>query len=217
MRIHLLLFFILFSLTSQSQTIQTIDSLNNEICQSLAENKILNDEIRLHSINKSHVMPFLAKFKDTIAQRKAFEKMIYRLQKNCNEFNALFPKDSIQNDWGMQNEKPIGHVSKEQCNTFDESKKFHYWEERGKKVEVTINGNLWIEKFGDNTFSKLLYRKRSNCEFELEFIESNNLSRKNLSVKGDKYRYKIYDEEENIYSVYSKNKETYYTFKLIKE
>ncbi|GAA3734370.1 hypothetical protein GCM10022422_16590 [Flavobacterium ginsengisoli] len=217
MRIHLLLFFILFSFTCQSQTIQTVDSLNNEICKSLIQNRILNDEIRLNSINKSHVMPFLAKFKDTIAQREAFEKMIYRLQKNCNEFNAIFPKDSTQNGWGMQNEKPLDHISKEQCNSFDECKKFYYWEEREKKVEVTINGNFWIEKFSDNTFSKLFYKKRGNCEFELEFIESNNLSRKNLSVKGDKYRYKIYDEAKNVYSVYSKNKETYYTFKLIKE
>lgn len=217
MRIPLLLFFIFLSFTIQSQTIQTIDSLNKEICKSLAQNKTLNDEIRLNTIDKSHVMPFLAKFKDPLAQREAFEKLIFRLQKNCNEFNAIFPKDSTENVWGMQDEKPLDHVSKEQCNNFDESKKFHYWEEKGKKVEVTINGNLWIEKFGDDTFSKLFYRKRNNCEFELEFIESNNLSRKNLSVKGDKYRYRIYDEEKNIYSVYSKNKETYYTFKIIKE
>ncbi|WET03872.1 hypothetical protein [Flavobacterium sp. YJ01] len=177
----------------------------------------MHNEIRLNTINKSHIMPFLAKFGDSISQRKAFEKMIYRLQKNCNEFNALFPKKPTENGWGMQENQPVENITRKQCDSFQENSKYYYWESTGDKVEVTIDGKYWIEKFSDNTFSKLFYRNKSNCEFELEFIESNNLSRKNLSTKGDKYRYKIYDEKNNTYSVYLKNQETYYTFKLIKE
>ncbi|MFH6989796.1 hypothetical protein ACHRVW_18805 [Flavobacterium collinsii] len=213
-----LLFILLLCINfSRSQSIKSVDSLTIEICKSLVQNKVLDNEIRINTINNAHIAPYLAKFKDSIAQRRAFEQLFYRLHKNCNEFVALFPNESEKSSWSMQNEKPLDEISKEECNRFDESSKYYYLEHGGAKVEVTLIDNLWIEKFADNTFSKLHYRKKGNCGFELEFIESNNLARKNLSIKGDKYLYHLYKEENGTYGMYLKNKETYYTFTVIKQ
>lgn len=217
MKKNILFVFLFVYHFSNSQTIQSVDSLTVEICKSLIQNKNLNNEIRVNTINNSHITPYLTRFKDSLVQKKAFELIFYRLQKNCNEFVALFPNKSEVSSWSMQEEKPVEKISKERCNHFNTIKKYYYFENDGNKVEVTLNNNLWTEKFSDNTFSKLHYRKKSNCEFELEFIESDNISRRNLSIKGDKYLYKIYDEEDETYSIYTKNKETYYTFKIVKQ
>lgn len=213
------LFFILFFYTSisKSQSIQSVDSLNIEICKSLIQNKNLNNEIRTNTMEKSHIFPYLSRFNDTIIQKKIFTQIYYRLLKNCDEFKTLFPAEPFSNGYGEQNTEPIINISKEQCNHFDKISKYYYFENDGKKVEVTLSDDLWIEKFEDNTYSKLYYRKKSNCQFELEFIESNNFSRGNLSVKGEKYLYKIFNEENETYSVYMKNKETYYTFKIMRQ
>lgn len=217
MKKHLFLILIFCFNLSPAQSIKSVDSLNIEICKSLVQNKDLNNEIRVNTINNSHITPYLTKLKDSIVQKKTFELIFYRLQKNCNEFVALFPNKAKESSWSMQNEEPLEKISKERCNHFDKISKYYYFENDGNKVEVTLSDNLWIEKFSDNTFSKLHYRKKGNCQFELEFIESNNISRGNLSIKGDKYLYKLYDEENETYSVYTKNAETYYTFKIVKQ
>jgi hypothetical protein len=202
---------------SNSQSVQSVDSLTTEICKSLIQNKNLNDEIRINTINNAHITPYLVKIKDSLIQKKTFELLFFRLQKNCNEFVALFPHKAKESSWSMEYEKPIEKITKEECNHFKTISKYYYFENDGNKVEVTLSDHLWVEKFFDGTFSKLNFRKKGNCEFELEFIESNNISRKNLSVKGDKYLYKLYDEENETYSVYTQNKETYYTFKILKQ
>lgn len=217
MKKYFLITLILFSYFLQAQSIKVIDSLNVEICKSLVQNKNLNNEIRIKTITNLHILPYLSRFKDTIVQKQAFAQIFYRLHKNCNQFVALFPDKSDESSWGIQYEKPTETISKEQCIDFNTFSNYYYIENDGNKVEVTLKDHLWIEKFSDNTFSKLHYRKKGNCEFELEFIESNNLSRKNMSIKGDKYLYKLYHAEDETYSIYMKNNETYYTFKVIKQ
>lgn len=217
MKKYILLILFSYSLFCNSQSIKSVDSLNIEICKSLVQNKNLDNEIRMNTMEKSYIFPYLLRFNDTIIQKKIFTQIYYRLLKNCDEFRNLFPAEPFSNGYGEQNKEPIINISKEQCNHFDKTSKYYYVENDGKKVEVTLTDDLWIEKFEDNTYSKLYYRKKSNCQFELEFIESNNFSRGNLSVKGEKYFYKIFNEENETYSIYLKNKETYYTFKIIKQ
>lgn len=217
MKKHLLLFLLFYYSYSSSQSIKAIDSLNTEICKSLVQNINLANEIRINTINNSHISPYLAKFKDTIVQRKTFEQIFYRLQKDCNEFVAIFNQKSSESSWVMQKEKPQQILSRKQCDDFDKISKYYYVENDGNKVEVNLEGNLWTEKFSDGTFSKLFYRKKGNCEFELEFIESDNISRKNFSVKGEKYVYKLYDEDNQTYSLYTENKGMYFTFKMVKQ
>ena len=63
-----------------------------------------------------------------------------------------------------------------------------------------ITENSWKETFEDGTISLLSFHKTSNCEFELEFIESNNELRKNFSVTGDKYQYGLSSGKDGIYN-----------------
>jgi hypothetical protein len=58
------------------------------------------------------------------------------------------------------------------------------------------------EDFEDGTFSKLEFRWTSDCEFDIVFIESNNLSRKNFSSKGDIYHYGLYSATGNDYLIW---------------
>lgn len=196
---------------------QEVDSLNIKICEALHQNVNLTDEIRINTINKSFITPYLSKFKDTIIQQQTFEKIFYRLQKNCNAFVLLLPSDPAKNNWEILYEEPEKTISKSECNQLDKHQKYYYQEPNGNKVEVTLKGDFWIARFSDNTFSKLYYRKKGNCQFELEFIESDNLGRKNLSIKGDKYFYTIYRKENDSYKIFTKSNETYYTFLLTKE
>ncbi len=217
MKINLLLIFLFCFSFSRSQSVQAVDSLNIEICKALVQNKNLNNEIRVNTITNSHIIPYLKRFEDSITRQKAFELIFFRLHKNCNEFVALFPQSKVDDGWALQYEKPLENITKEQCYQLTKNSKYHYFENDGNKVEVTLSQNIWTEKFSDNSTSKLHFKQKGNCEFELEFIESDNISRKNMSIKGDKYLYKIYDEDADSYRVYLKNKETYYTFKLLKQ
>ncbi len=56
-----------------------------------------------------------------------------------------------------------------------------------------------MDLFKDGTYSKLKFEWLGDCEFELEFIESNNESRKSFSKPGDKYIYQILDKKAKYY------------------
>ncbi len=62
------------------------------------------------------------------------------------------------------------------------------------------DGN-WQDSFSNGTFSKLTYNWVNESEFELVFIESNNETRGNFSVKGDKYIYQVLSKEDVFYSM----------------
>jgi hypothetical protein len=106
-------------------------------------------------------------------------------------------------EWKLLNGKPKSTVTKTQCRDISALKKFYYLESNtSKKTFVTIDNGLWYEEFADGTFSKLNFKWISDCEFEIEFIESNNLSRKSLSHKGEKYLYGIYNRKGNDFEIW---------------
>lgn len=202
-------------LSATAQTIEQIDSLNLKICQTLEKNKSLKDEERINILKQEFLGPFLGKIKDTIKQKEAFDKVFYRLQKNCNEFVILLSAQTEnKSDWKILNEAPTVNISDKQCGIFFSNQNYFYKENDGSLVNVTITDNTWTEEFEDKSFSKLILRKKDHCSFELEFIESNNHTRKNLSIKGDRYFYQIYEVAENIYKIYTPNDGIYYAFKM---
>jgi hypothetical protein len=200
---------------SQGQSVEQIDSLNTKICNSLEENIHLKQDVRVDIINRKYITPFLKKYTDTIAQKEAFDRIFFRLQKNCNAFVALLNQDKKkQNDWVLLDQQPEINLTKKQIQTFYSKKKYYYREPDNDVVKVTMDKNQWIEEFNDGTFSKLRFAKGENGSFDLYFIESNNETRKNLSIPGDQYHYQIFKEEEGNFIVYIQNKGVYYTFKL---
>ncbi len=200
------------------QTIQQIESVTNKMCESLSSVKDVKEEEKITLIAQKHIPEFFEKFNvssqaqaDTIAN-----KIFFRLQKNCDYFVTMLTKlEENKSDWTRLTEKPKSELSKKACTTFFTGGNFYYKEHNGKIVNVKMTANSWTETFEDNTTSKLKFIPKNNCEFELEFIESNNISRKNLSVKGDIYKYGIYNLKEDIYYIWATTDEgTVYSFRL---
>lgn len=209
--------FLLFLATfiTFSQSAEQVDSLTVEICKSIQKNKNFNTEEKLDMVDKQHLRPFLNRISDSIKQKEMFDKIFFRLQKNCNEFTFLLNETTTnQSDWEIKQEMPTYNLSNKQCISFNSNSNFYYKEYEGDVVNVVIKNGFWIETFADKTNSKLKYIKKDNCSFELEFVESNNVSRKNLSNKGDIYKYQLFEESNNVFGIYTENKGTFYLFKL---
>lgn len=95
---------------------------------------------------------------------------------------------------------------------------YYYLEPTGDKVILEIKDGYWKDNFVDNTYSKLKLIENSNCEFQIQFIESNNSLRMKFSKVGDLYRYQILNYSDNKYEMSGKvpNQDQYYKFILYK-
>jgi len=217
----LLLLVLLFqSFLSFSQTIQQIDSVTIKMCESLVSLKTeTTAEARASHIFQKHLPEFYRKLQVS-SQRQAdsiTDKIYYRLQKNCKPFSLLLSElEENKSDWKNLDEKPTLKAEQKECKNILKGGKFYYKEHNGNIVNVTITATTWEESFEDNTFSKLKLYPKDNCEFEIEFIESNNEMRKNLSVKGDIYHYGIYAIKDGVLELWSRNvvDNSYTAFKL---
>lgn len=191
----ILLVFSLLTPTLYSQTDDDVDILTHEICRTM--NGLQGgDTIRVRMAYERHVPTFLEKHKPKESQlEELWHKIFIRLQKNCNEFQKiLLRSESEKSDWEILNQKPVRTISDDVCRNFINHKNLSYREGSGSKTVVRCEDGYWIETFPDGTYSKLHFRWLNDCEFELEFIESNNYLRKDLSRAGDRYRYGIFEK-----------------------
>ena len=191
-----LLFCIVASAGMHAQTDAQIDSLTMQMCKTLATNVNLTDSLRVQSTYEQHLPKFFEKFtvNNDAEFEEQFNRIYYRYQKNCNLLTEILARNiKVQGDWKLLTSRPKNTLAKAKCRQVDKIKKFYYIMPEGQKVNVTIDKGLWYEEFEDGTFSKLSFRWTSDCEFDIEFIESNNLSRKNFSSAGDTYHYGLYN------------------------
>jgi hypothetical protein len=190
-----------------AQTSAQIDSLTMKMCKTLENNINLTDSIRMQSAYRTHLPEFLEKFKIDSEEKfnEVYDRIHYRFQKNCNLAVEIFGRLDQKNskEWKHINGKPKQIITKTQCRDITRLKKFYYIEpSKNDKTVVTIDNGIWLEEFADGTYSKLNFKWTSDCEFEIEFIDSNNESRKNLSYKGDKYQYGIYNRKGNDFEIW---------------
>ena len=84
---------------------------------------------------------------------------------------------------------------------------------------VKIKDGYWQDNFTDNTYSKLFFKWIGTYDFELEFIESDNETRSNMSIPGDTYQYSIIEKKEGFYiiSVTMEGQDMYQIFKMYYE
>ena len=203
-------------LYSFSQTDAINDSLINEICKTLSSNKDLADSIRFREISQKHIYPVVIKI-DSSKQDDAFEFISARLQRNCNAFKLLLDRMyPNKGDWVREDKKPISSLDKKTCEDFIKIKTYSYLEANGDTVHLTIENNFWEDHFLDGTYSRLKFYWTRDCEFEIEFVESNNETRKNFSRPGDKYKYQILEKDNGYYklSVEIVGTNQFYTFKV---
>jgi len=205
-------------LKSQGQTIQQIDSLTHEFCDFVTNSQLNTDQKKLEVLNNNMIIPYLRKLKDADTE-KVFQQIFFRLQRNCLEFSLLLerlePETKGEKPERLR-EKPKTQLTVPQIEEFKKRTKFYYVEHDGTKTKVNIKAEKWEDKFKDKTFSRLTMRWIGQAEFQLEFIESDNLTRKNMSVPGDLYNYQIISKEDKFYwlSYNVPGQEIYTKFKL---
>jgi hypothetical protein len=217
--LSLTIYFFLNNLSAQN--IKSIDSLTVEMCKSLSTITGISNKEKIESVFKNHLSNYFDKLQissqvdaDTINTR-----VYYRLQKNCAIFGKILAElEENKSDWKTLSEKPGSKLQALDYKSFSEGGSFYYKEYNGDIVNVLLSKNSWTETFKDGTKSNLLFLPKTNNEFELEFIESNNEMRKNFSVKGEIYRYGIYAKENDELFVWVISKEKQFLgFKLYKK
>ena len=214
-----LVFFISFLIISYSVFSQTDvmnDSLINKICNTLTLNRNLADSIRFKEISQKHIYPILIKL-DTSKQNDAFQFIAARLQRNCSEFKLMCERMyPDKGGWIHLNKKPISALDKKTCEDFIKIGKYYYLEANGDTTHLIIKNSTWEDHFLDGTYSKLKFYWTGDCQFEIEFIESNNETRKNYSRPGDKYKYQVLEKNDGYYKLSVEGVWTneFYTFKV---
>ncbi|MDR6761810.1 hypothetical protein J2Y38_002019 [Flavobacterium sp. 2755] len=188
-----------------SQTINEIDSVSITMCNYLQTTRnIKNDTLRIKDLYETKFFPYLEKIDSSKVQKVGIQAY-YRLQRNCVEFRNLLdrlepPKEAVV----RKTTKPVSKMTKKDSEKFKNQIKFKYFEVNGDTTYVTMQNNIWLEKFKDDTYSKLEYKWLNDTEFILTFIESNNETRSNFSIKGDQYIYYIISKEKDHYLTSSK-------------
>jgi hypothetical protein len=195
----LTLFLIGISNLTFSQTMTQIDSLSNVFCDYLKQSDIKNDSLKINTLYEKQFYPYLRNVERSKVD-KIGNQLYYRLQRNCLEFRELLdrlepPKEAVV----RITEKPTPTISKKQLKEFKNKKEFYYFEVAGDTTTVAMKDGFWTDSFTNKTYSKLTYSWINDTEFELIFIESNNETRTNFSVKGDKFVYQILSKEEGFY------------------
>ncbi|MFD2892804.1 hypothetical protein ACFS5J_12360 [Flavobacterium chuncheonense] len=203
------------------QNITKIDSLGTEMCQSLSKVNNMKTKEKIEFVFQSHLSAYFDKTKIS-SQREADSistLIYYRLQKNCSVFlDMLGELEENKSDWQTLNIKPSSKISKIDYKSFLKGGNYYYKDYNGSIVNVHITEKTWSETFDDGTISKLTLISKSDGEFDLKFIESNNETRKNLSVKGDIYKYGIYEKNSDGFLIWtSTNDNQFLGFKLYKK
>ena len=204
---------------SFSQTIVEIDSVSVEMCEFLKNMEVKNDTLKINLLYEEQLYPYLQQINQSKIE-KVGQQVYYRLQRNCVEFRELLDKLDPPKEAPVRlTEKPKSEISQNELKSFKERENFYYFEVSGDTTRVSMKKGIWKDLFTDETFSKLTYNWSSNKEFELVFVESNNETRSNFSVKGDKYVYQVLSKEDGFYvvSVNIPGQEIYEKIKLYYE
>jgi hypothetical protein len=188
-----------------------------EICRSIeADSLERNDTARLRNALAHHLSPV---FENVTEQeyKQMWEQSHYRLQRICGIYDKIF-KRLVQGlgDWKRVDKKPEPVNDQTVCSAFKKHDSLSYLENNGDTVVVTFKDGIWEDHFKDGTYSRLKIHWLNNCEFSIEFIESNNISRKNYSKPGDRYVYSVIEGHYGYYlmAVTSEGLEQYSTFKF---
>jgi hypothetical protein len=198
-----------------AQTQAQKDSVINEVCNTLNTTSGLKDSLRIVNAFATHVHKFAGRYSES-TRPELLEGIFLRAQRLCPQLRILLAQVSPpQGDWRRVAVKPIGKATKKDCRTFLNHEQYSYLEPDGiSSVSVAIAKGIWTETFADGSYSRLRLRWIGDCEFDLEFIESNNVARQSMSKPGDNYHYRILDRNDGHYSLLYEADGIFSTFKI---
>lgn len=198
----LIIIFLTSSLLSAQFDTGKSDKLIDKMCENFKMNDNLSDSTRINILNEKFIFPYLKQFSDS-ERENIIDNLYFRFQKRCEYFRDYLQRvdPPVNDNWIRLNAKPHISISDEEITHFKNHPKFYYFEYGGERTEVDMDKKYWKETFSDKTNSKLFLKWIDKNKFVLEFIESNNNTRKNFSKKGDTYNYELINKVNNFYWV----------------
>jgi len=191
--------FCLLTTLALGQSQQTTDSLIHQMCKTINESKHLSDTGRIFLSYRTHLYPFLSKYQND-KQEEVGTRVHLRMQMICGAYMEIILRLEPPNrEWEQIIERPTQFPDKKTCRDLTKYSNYSYIEATGDTVQLAITNNYWTDRFKDGTYSKLKMHWLSDCDFEIEFIESNNSIRKNLSKPGDRYKYYVLEKGNGYY------------------
>lgn len=207
-----------FSYGQDAETYQE-ETLTDLMCEELTKvDKV--DEGSVRFITEKYLVPYaVSNFSTEEEASKKIDHLFIRLEKKCEIFRQFLheidpPKDD---NWIFLSERPKSTITPIELKQYKKQKNFYYIEPfSGEKTRVSIENGLYIQHFSDNTYSKTYIRWIDNTQYELEFIESNNVNYGSFSKKGDKYNYEVLSKEDNYFWIFAQipNQQEMLKFKL---
>ncbi|MBS4066270.1 MAG: hypothetical protein KGZ74_17050 [Chitinophagaceae bacterium] len=207
---------LLCNLKAFSQIVINVDSLTEKMCYSLNTDSYESDSASLVNMFAKHLSGYVGKISESELD-SIYTKCFFRLQVTCKLFKTILDKiDPGNDDWVSVNEMPKSKLSRSECDDFFSLTKYKYLENNGDTTIVHLTQRSWQDYFIDGTYSKLTLKRTSASDFDLIFLESNNLSRKNMSNTGDTYSYRILEKKNGYYLmlIHIKKSSQMATFKL---
>ncbi len=197
-RLFLSLILLVISISSLCQDI--VQRLSKNVCNCLSEYESLYDDSSLINhcfqlaIKQTEGMP-----KSKGQLEKTIIKADYNLQKICDKYLTIRTRmNPSKGDWKRLDSNLSTNLDSVQCIGLTNHKALYYLEHSGDTTGLVIKNGIWMDQFKDGTYSKCKFIWKGACDFELEFIKSNNNTRKNSGV-GEMFYYRIIDKEVNYY------------------
>lgn len=142
-------------------------------------------------------------------------KIAARLIDKCTYIHQNFPNG------GLEEEKRVHKDPNVRCSDLKEGKYYYLMQRPNSSIIdttfVTLSDGMYLERMTyKNTFSLLKITWKDSCKFELEFQKSNDPLKKEMSKRGQVYKYEVMaNKKKSIFiNTYWKNK--VFQFELIK-
>ncbi|RBW61948.1 hypothetical protein DS884_02795 [Tenacibaculum sp. E3R01] len=200
------IFFLILFLISSNNIIYSQDihdKLSTELCQCL-EKKQIKDPNKLAPCFEDIIINNIKEIKkhynvETIEEINMVEignKIGAKLILECKYALNTFTTGTIGN------EKKVKKQSDLKCSNLRKGEFYYLTPSLNPKVLdttfVTISNNMFLERMKNGrTYSLLKIKWKKNCEFDLLFKESNDPIKREISKKGDVYKYEILQNNQN--------------------
>src|SRR6185436_2661778 len=119
---------------------------------------------------------------------KTIEEMGIYLKKNCKEYLRIMTSNKTSNkgDWETLDTNPTSSLNQSDCREILEHTNMYYLEGNGDTTYVQITDGFWKEISGHTKYSTTdKFTWLTECDFELEFLQSNNPVTNSYFKKGE--------------------------------
>lgn len=212
----------LFTASHQVSSQELIDKLTKQLCGCLEEKKAKSlddlmpcfEDLIVDNLKEIKKL-YNAETIEGVNMEELGNKIGVKLVKECDYVINTFPSGTVEE------EKKVKRQPNLTCNDLKKGDFYYLTPNPVLKVSdttfVTITNNMFLERMRNGrTYSMLEIRWKDKCKFDLEFKESNDPFKKELSKKGDIYEYEVLQNNANSTFIQINWKGKGYQFELFK-